>query len=64
MDSAALREAVGADLALYHLPIMVNATAETAVLGAFDPIDVLADTCGDYGLWLYVDGTFGGYELS
>ena len=43
---------------------MVNATAETAVLGAFDPIDVLTDTCGDYGLWLYVDGTFGGYELS
>ena len=60
MDPAALREAVCADLAHGHQPMMVNATAGTTVLGAFDPIDELADICSDYGLWLHVDGAFGG----
>ena len=50
MDPAALREAVCADLAHGHQPVMVNATAGTTVLGAFDPIDELADICSDYGL--------------
>lgn len=36
-------------------PIMVNATAGTTVLGAFDPINTIADICEKYGLWLHVD---------
>lgn len=36
-------------------PIMVNATAGTTVLGAFDPIDKIADICEKYGLWLHID---------
>lgn len=28
----------------------------TTVLGAFDPIDEIAEVCKKYGLWLHVDG--------
>jgi hypothetical protein len=38
-----------------HIPFFVNATAGTTVLGAFDPIDPIADICQKYKLWLHVD---------
>ena len=60
MDPDALREAIHTDLAFGHEPMMVNATAGTTVLGAFDPIDELADVCREHALWLHVDGAFGG----
>uniref|UniRef100_A0A8C6S5E5 Glutamate decarboxylase like 1 n=1 Tax=Neogobius melanostomus TaxID=47308 RepID=A0A8C6S5E5_9GOBI len=44
-------------------PIMVNATAGTTVIGAFDPIDQIADVCEKYGLWLHVDACWGGAVL-
>lgn len=33
----------------------VGITAGTTVLGAFDPIDEVADICQKYGIWLHVD---------
>lgn len=39
-------------------PIMVNATAGTTVLGAFDPINDIADICEKHGLWLHVDVSY------
>lgn len=41
--------------AMGHIPFFVNATAGTTVLGAFDPINEIADVCQKYGLWLHVD---------
>ena len=60
MDPDALEEAIRVDLAAGYRPMMVNATAGTTVLGAFDPLDKLADVCERHDLWLHVDGAFGG----
>ncbi|XP_046997459.1 acidic amino acid decarboxylase GADL1 [Schistocerca americana] len=41
-------------------PFFVCATAGTTVLGAFDPIDQLANVCRKHKLWLHVDACWGG----
>lgn len=37
------------------IPIMVNATGGTTVVGAFDPLEEIADICKKYGIWMHVD---------
>ena len=37
------------------IPFFVNATAGTTVLGAYDPLEPLADICLKYKLWLHLD---------
>ena len=42
------------------IPTYVNVTAGTTVLGAFDPIDKIADITEKYKMWLHVDGAYCG----
>nr|NP_001027786.1 cysteine sulfinic acid decarboxylase [Ciona intestinalis]BAB88855.1 cysteine sulfinic acid decarboxylase [Ciona intestinalis] len=44
-------------------PFLVIATCGTTVLGAFDPLEKIADICEDKKLWLHVDAAWGGGVL-
>ncbi len=48
------------DLENGFIPAYVNATAGTTVLGAFDPIDKIADITEKYKIWLHIDGAYAG----
>lgn len=60
MIPAKLEAQILEDLENGYAPAYVNATAGTTVLGAFDPIDALADICEKYEVWLHVDGAYCG----
>jgi sulfinoalanine decarboxylase/sulfinoalanine decarboxylase/aspartate 1-decarboxylase len=63
MIPARLDEAIGRDIADGIRPLMIVATSGTTVMGAFDPIDTIADVAHKHSLWLHVDGAFGGTAL-
>jgi sulfinoalanine decarboxylase len=44
-------------------PILVAATSGTTVLGAFDEIEPVSSVCKNQGVWLHVDGAWGGPAL-
>ena len=60
MIPAKLEEKIIKDISEGFIPIYVNSTAGTTVLGAFDPIDEIADITEKYGIWLHVDGAYSG----
>lgn len=59
MDLPALRAAIAADRAAGHRPFLIIGTAGTVDVGAFDPLDALADLAGAENMWFHVDGAFG-----
>jgi len=63
MDTAALAHMVEADLAEGFQPFLVSGSAGTVNTGAIDDLDAIADLCERYGLWMHVDGAFGGLAI-
>lgn len=60
MIPAKLEEQILEDISQGFIPTYVNATAGTTVLGAFDPIEAIADITEKYNIWLHVDGAYCG----
>jgi len=63
MDVTELQKAVAADIAAGHTPFMINATAGTTVIGAFDPLVEISAVAKQYDLWLHVDGAYCGSAI-
>lgn len=42
------------------IPLIVNATAGTTVLGAFDDLEAISEICKRENLWLHCDAALGG----
>ena len=63
MDLTDLRAAVAADRRAGHRPFLVAANAGSVKTGAIDPLADLADFCQQEGLWLHVDGAYGGFGV-
>lgn len=55
-----LDRAIKSSLQKGETPFFVGATCATTVLGAFDPLDELAEICSNHDIWLHADGAFGG----
>ena len=60
MDPGALRAAIEADVAAGLRPFCVVATVGTTSTSSVDPVPAVADIAEQYGLWLHVDGAYGG----
>src|SRR5205814_3054089 len=60
MEPDALRQMVRADRDAGSVPFLVVASAGTTNTGAIDPLNDVADAAVDEGLWLHVDGAYGG----
>lgn len=59
----ALGQAVVASEAAGEVPFAIIGTSGTTVTSAFDDLNALADIARDHGLWLHVDGCYGGSAL-
>jgi len=59
----ALDRAIKVSLDAGEVPFAIIGTSGTTVTSAFDDLDALADIAEAHGLWLHVDGCYGGSAL-
>ncbi|OTB00312.1 hypothetical protein M426DRAFT_324362 [Hypoxylon sp. CI-4A] len=57
---SALHSAIVAAKNQGKTPLYVNATAGTTVRGSYDPFTEIASLCQEFGIWLHIDGSWGG----
>jgi aromatic-L-amino-acid decarboxylase len=60
MDVAALAEAIVEDIDAGWLPMCVVATVGTTSTTSIDPVPEIGALCRRYGIWLHIDGAYGG----
>lgn len=60
MDLSKLEELIQEDIRQGMKPTLLNLTAGTTVLGAFDSIGPAAELAKKYNIWLHVDGAYCG----
>jgi glutamate/tyrosine decarboxylase-like PLP-dependent enzyme len=61
MDLRDLERQIRADAAAGYAPACVVANAGTTNTGAIDPLAGVADIARRYGMWMHVDGAYGGF---
>lgn len=60
MNPSALEAAVVSDLHSGKTPIAIVASAGTTATGSVDDLNAIADIAERHGIWLHVDGAYGG----
>jgi glutamate/tyrosine decarboxylase-like PLP-dependent enzyme len=64
LDVGALRERIREDEVAGALPLAVVGSAGTVSTGAVDPLADLAELAREHGIWLHVDGAYGGFAAA
>ena len=55
--------AIDADVAAGRLPFLVSANAGTTNTGAVDDLAAISAVCRERGIWMHVDGAYGGFAV-
>lgn len=63
MEMAILHRTIKEDIAKGFHPILINCTAGTTVLGAFDDLEKASHIAKEFNIWLHVDGAYCGSVL-